>query len=621
MPPKRYSSSSEEKKTTNRKKSSPSSSEEEPATIRITRSPEAKSPVRTPIKKTGKTLPPSAPRKETAFRYESDDEKRPRGRGIIPDNDSDSDIDIEDLLGESSDSTDESEDESINRMANIASREPRSEVEKIPAPILSKIASFLSNTNRPTMSLISPTMRKVMRNLPVDLSEINFSYTNLIKFLGTNPDLKIVGLKLIPNGGDLSELRPYLRNLTKLIVNRANIARIDYSILLECKKLTHCVVKQKGEVLPYLVNCGELEYLVIEGSEEKDLIVKNKKLKQLEIYNSPLGELRLTKCKRLTSLKLYNVDLESIKLPVNNSLTDLLMYDVKNVNFSFLDMCKSLKRLEITLRETPLNLDTLSGLEKLEKLVLYCVETNGNLDKLKMLKELTLDVFKLGSAANPELPKLPPTLESLEIIPADDENYGTKFSLESLLDCPNLRHLLINLQEASIDLKHLDGCVNLRYLKLDINKLLNTESLEKLSSLTNLNLIVRGMMDIEANLFKCPLLRTVKVTSGEIDSINFLKNCINLTELIIRTKSITSLDILSTCTNLEKLTIYGFIKGNMSPLLNLKGLAVVIALRSRLTKNQKRELESMGFRNDISSSKLLLSYKKVTEGVNMDVPE
>lgn len=609
MPPRRHSSSSEEKKPTkSRRKSSPSSPD--PVTIRAHRSP-ARSPIGTPVKITGKrTLPPSGPRKKTAFRYESDDEKRPRGKGIIPDSDSE-------------DSSSESEDELINRMANVAVHNPESKAEKIPASILSKIASFLSNSDRPTMSLISSTMRKAVRDTPVDLSEINFSYTNLIKFLKSNPGLKITGLKIIPSSEDLSELRPYLHNLTKLIViNADKVSSMDYSVLSECKKLTHCEIKQEGKILPYLINCEELEYLEIEGSEEDDLTVENKKLRYLKMYGSPEGELNLTKCKKLRSLMMYDANLESIKLPINNSLRDLLIVNVDDVDFSFLAMCKSLKILEISSRGSTFDLDILSGLNELEILNLNHLKINGNLNKMARLKKLTLKVSKLGSSTYSELPNLPASLKSLEIIPWSDDNYETNFSLEPLLECPNLRNLFIKLQKCNINLKHLKNCVNLNNLHLIVNDIQKTKSLEKLTSLTNLNLFIGGTINIDAKLYKCPLLKTVRLISPEINSINFLENCINLTELFIHSESMSPLDVLRTCINLEKITIKGYNIADISPLFSLNRLTVVAISRPRILERQRKELKRMGFRREINADGLpLASYRRVETTTNMDMAE
>lgn len=598
MPPRRHSSSSEEKKPTKSRRKS-SSSSPDPVTIRTPRSP-ARSPIGTPVKITGKrTLPPSGPRKKIAFRYESDDEKRPRGKGIIPDSDSE-------------DSSSESEDELINRMANVAVNIPESKVEKIPASILSKIASFLSNSDRPTMSLISPTMRKAVRDTPVDLSEINFSYTNLIKFLKNNPGLKITGLKVTPNSSDFSDLRPYLGRLTKLIVNSGKVSNMDYSFLLECKKLTYLKADQKGEVLPYLINCEGLEHLEIGESEGKDLTVKNKKLKHLEIYGSSGGELDLTKCKKLTTLMMYEASLEIIKLPIDNNLTDLLIDDARGMDFSFLTMCKTLKRLEIYSGEPALDLDILSGLKELEKLTLICGETKGNLNKVTELKELSLMVSKMGSGTNSELPKLPVRLESLEIIPSEDDNYGANFSLEQLSECRNLRNLYIKIQKCNINLKHLKNCINLNNLHLAVNSIQGTKTLEKLTSLSILSLFITDMIGINAMLYKCPLLKIVRLISPEIDGLNFLKNCTNLTELLITTQLVSPLSVLNTCVNLEKITIRCNNIVDISPLFSLNRLAVIAIPKSRILVEQKKELKRMGFRKETSAEGLsLFSYKRV----------
>ena len=608
MQPRRSISSSDEEKKPTKSRRKSSSSSPDPVTIRTPRSP-ARSPIGTPVKITGKrTLPPSGPRKKTAFRYESDDEKRPRGKGIIPDSDSE-------------DSSSESEDELINRMANVAVKEPESKAEKIPASILSKIASFLSNSDRPTMSLISSTMRKAVRDTPVDLSEINFSYTNLIKFLESNPGLKITGLKVTPSSEDLSKLRPYLHNLTKLIVINAYISSMDYSVLSECKKLTHLEANQKGKVLPYLINCEELEYLVIEGSEEKDLIVENKKLRYLKMYGSPEGELNLTKCKKLRSLEIYKVKLKSIKLQANNSLTNLLIVNVEDMDFSFLAMCKSLKILEIS-TNAEFDLDILSELKELEKLTLINLEIMGNLNKMAKLKELSLNVSKLGYGTYSELSELPASLESLKIVLPNDHAYGTNFSLKPLLECPNLRELFIKVQKCDVNLKHLKNCVNLNNLHLIVNSIQKTKSLEKLTSLTNLNLFIVGTINIDAKLYKCPLLKTIRLISPEINSIDFLENCINLTELFIHCETMSPLYVLRTCINLEKITIKGYNIADISPLFSLNRLVVINIPKSRILKRQRKELKEMGFRSmiDIDSGRFL-SYRKVTSAVNMDFPE
>ena len=161
------------------------------------------------------------------------------------------------------------------------------------------------------------------------------------------------------------------------------------------------------------------------------------------MHGFPKGELNLTKCKKLRSLMMYDSNLESIKLPINNSLRDLLIVNVDDVDFSFLAMCKSLKFLEISSGNTVFDLNILSGLNELEILNLIRLEISGNLNEMAKLKKLTLKVDKLGSGAHSELPKLPVSLESLEIIPWKDDTYGTDFSLEPLLECPNLRKLFI----------------------------------------------------------------------------------------------------------------------------------------------------------------------------------
>lgn len=431
---------------------------------------------------------------------------------------------------------------------------------KIPSTLLSKMTEFLTFDERKTISLIDKGFRKINRDTFLDLSPIPLGYSNLIKFLEINPDLKITGLNIIlDSSGVLDSLNPYLKNIQKLVVtgkDSTNKILYDLNFLENCKKLEDCDIRVRSKVLPYLINNHKLKRLSSLGTEDNLFTPIFNNLEYLCIRLASGKSLNLKGCPTLTELDISMSNFGTLKLRDDNKINNLNIKISPNLDLSFLSKCNNLYRLYVEEGEFDLNL--LNHMNLLTKLIISGpLKVTGDFGGYKSLRYLKLD-YDIRNDMVPleQLPRLPPNLEHLNLY-IDNDNYDHQDpSFRVLSKCPKLEKLTISGKNINLNVKDIKDCKLLKYIRLNLisGSINAARYLAELPQLTILQLRCSDPnLDRSLRLKHCKKLKSVDINMHNLTSLSFLKHCESLNYLYISTDKDLDIKYLEGCTNLKNL--------------------------------------------------------------------
>lgn len=267
-----------------------------------------------------------------------------------------------------------------------------------------------------------------------------------------------------------------------------------------------------------IINDNQLkELIVLMVDSNKDGIITEEEMKNLESIQIPEGVTDLTGLEYAINLKVINVpysenmpDLSKINSESNKEVYVNVSNATTLVNLDFLKNVKNLIDVMIFKpdKEEPVNID-------------YSV-----LAQIKTLKSLSL---RYGVA-----PK----------------------SMEDLGKLTNLKELDIMMDGiGTIDLKGIENFPNLTSLEITDYNLQNASKLGELKHLNNIHFYgIGGISDLSA-LANCNELEYVTIISSDLSDISFLKNKENLKNLTIQHLPIKDISVISTLKNLEQLDI------------------------------------------------------------------
>lgn len=454
----------------------------------------------------------------------------------------------------------------------------------IPVTILSKIIEFLDLDDRKTISLVSQEFRKINRNVSFDLTSEAVGYDKLVKFLRVNYDLKITGIKLYleHSDRDLSGLKPYLKNIKKIVIGGKFVSNElcskmhDY--LEECVNLEDCEIKDRGKIFPCLPEDNKLKRLSFSFCEKKGLALFFSNLEYLNLRGTSRETLDLRWCPSLTKLDIGKTKFTKIELSNNNQIKDLCFKPSVELDMSFLSKCNNVSRLK-TARGI-LDLNVLDQMNSLTELVILDPRGfYGDLTKLAKLRYLNLSYYTndrtipLG-----RLPEMPPNLEHFKLqLNSRCDNFMVT-SLEVLEKCSKLEKLQI--KGSRFNIIYIGKCATLKYVDIDLGLgiIEGSKSLGELKLLTNLRLCCGNTSLNSEMLSGCTELKSLSLTVPDLENANFLNlpqslefleisiedtldlvflaNCNSLRNIVFGTYSITNYECLKNLPNLEKIYFY-----------------------------------------------------------------
>ena len=345
----------------------------------------------------------------------------------------------------------------------------------------------------------SPFLNKKVKKREVDASTANLSaedkktISKIKKFLIARDFDKIdLGLELLISLNNL-ELFETLLHDCKIGPNYSSIA-----IPIEEYKETYPDGYQKLLETPHLIRnkffTGSepaqpyLDYALIniianapqEAKIDDSLFLKNifspetVKMSFNDISNSELRDFLLKSIDKFTSLNSIKISLNSSEghnyeeLFANNNITEL---DLSG-NLENLKWLKNFSQLKVLIFNTKSdNLDDYENFKYLENLEFLDFHSN-NLEDLnflsncKKLKELQLSLIAYGDKLKLKNLDFLENLINLEKLTIS--HLGNEINIDGLIKCKNIKDLSLSLNEGEgFNIKSLEGCKSLEYLKLD----------------------------------------------------------------------------------------------------------------------------------------------------------
>ena len=475
------------------------------------------------------------------------------------------------------------------------SLESKSSIELIPQDIMGKIASYLGSIDTKNALISSSTMNVMKYGIPMDLSDVVISLTNLYEARDQLSKYKITGLNIEEDEKDVVSTKKLadaamikiLSLVTNLKVNINTSVKMD-KILSLFPKLTSLTYKgpmesfnnfistkpkltflsltiNKSGRVKGLKNLSNLTQLEIYGGNGHINLGSFVKLKHLTLVtNSNITNIE--QCIQLEKLIIHNNEIESfdisnltslveisindaerleeiIGLTDNQSLQKITLIDLQSLDSLEIGTCPSLKYLYISNKENifePLSLDKCLKLEHIE--IIYGMTLESIPKSVKYL------YLSKGAQLQFKLLKNCIKLEELSF----DSDIKID-NLQPIRKCNNLRLLCLDVAY----IKSIDGIeslTSLENLQINLNRSHNKPDLSLIGNCVNLKrLSLIGVNTESPPLDKC--VNLIFVYLGNVTQIIGMENCINLTSVEIYNSSITNLSCVRKCSKLKTLRL------------------------------------------------------------------